>query len=176
MESMNTIKKVDELGRIVLPKEIRRRLKIRNDDFLEIFIDNDLICLKKYSKIKSMKNFAQKLTDMLYSYTKKDILIADKSNIIAYTGEDKKKYIDKEISDKLLESINRRESIMQNHIKELELINKEIINCSYVMDTIISNSEYIGTIVMYSKDDMLSVHDMNVIKILSSFLSKYLED
>ena len=57
-----------------------------------------------------MKNFAQKLTDMLYSYTKKDILIADKSNIIAYTGEDKKKYIDKEISDKLLESINRRES------------------------------------------------------------------
>ena len=44
MESMNTIKKVDELGRIVLPKEI----KIRNDDFLEIFIDNDLICLKKY--------------------------------------------------------------------------------------------------------------------------------
>ena len=65
---------------------------------------------------------------------------------------------------------------MQNHIKELELIDKEIINCSYVMDTIISNSEYIGTIVMYSKDDMLSVHDMNVIKILSSFLSKYLED
>lgn len=176
MESMNTIKKVDELGRIVLPKEIRRRLKIRNDDFLEIFIDNDLICLKKYSKIKSMKNFAQKLTDMLYSYTKKDILIADKCNIIAYTGEEKKKYIDKEISDKLLESINRRESIMQNHIKELELIDKEIINCSYVMDTIISNSEYIGTIVMYSKDDMLSVHDMNVIKILSSFLSKYLED
>ena len=176
MESMNTIKKIDELGRIVLPKEIRRKLKIRNDDFLEIFISNDILCLKKYSKIKSLSNFAQELTDMLYSYTKKDVLITDKHNIIAYTGDNKKKYIGKEISDKLLESINRRESIMQNHLKELELINNEVINCSYVMDTIISNSEYIGIVVMYSKDNMLSDHEMNVVKILSSFLSKYLED
>ena len=176
MESTNIIRKIDELGRIVLPKEIRKKLKIRNDDFLEIFVDNDLLCLKKYSKIKSLKSFSQSLTDMLYSYTGKDILIADKYNIIAYSGIDKKKYINKDIGDKLLESINRRESIMQNHFKELEIVNDESIKCSYVMDTIISNSEYIGIVVMYSKEELLNDHDMNVIKILSSFLNKYLED
>ena len=176
MESTNIVKKIDELGRIVLPKEIRKKLKLRTDDFLEIYVDNDLLCLKKYSKIKSLKSFAQQLTDVLYSYTQKEILIADKYNIIAYTGTDKKEYIGKEISDKLLESINRRDSIMQNHIKELQLINNEEIKCSYVMNTIISNSEYIGIVVMYSKEEILTEHDMNVIKILSSFLNKYLED
>ena len=65
---------------------------------------------------------------------------------------------------------------MQNHIKELQLINNEEIKCSYVMNTIISNSEYIGIVVMYSKEEILTEHDMNVIKILSSFLNKYLED
>ena len=172
MESTSVVRKIDELGRIVLPKEVRKKLKIRTNDFVEIFIDNDLLCLKKYSKISSLKNFAQNLTDMLYSYTHKDILIADKYNIIAY----KKKYLTKEISDQILDSINRRESIMQNHVKELKLINDEIIKCSYVMDTIISNSEYIGIVIMYSEEDILSEHDMNVIKILSSFLNKYLED
>ena len=176
MENTNIIKKIDELGRIVLPKEIRRRLKLRTDDFLEMYVDNELLCLKKYSKLKGLKKFAQNLTDMLYFYTKKEILITDKYNIIAYTGNDRKKYIDKEISEKLLESISRRDSIMQNHLKELFLINGEEIKCSYVMDTIISNSEYIGLVIMYSKDDILSEHDMNVIKILSSFLNKYLED
>ena len=176
MENTNIIKKIDELGRIVLPKEIRRRLKLRTDDFLEMYVDNELLCLKKYSKLKGLKKFAQNLTDMLYFYTKREILITDKYNIIAYTGNDRKKYIDKEISEKLLESISRRDSIMQNHLKELFLINGEEIKCSYVMDTIISNSEYIGLVIMYSKDDILSEHDMNVIKILSSFLNKYLED
>jgi stage V sporulation protein T len=176
MGSISVVRKIDELGRIVLPKEVRKKLKIRTNDFVEIFIDNDLLCLKKYSKISSLKNFAQNLTDMLYSYTHKDILIADKYNIIAYSGKNKKKYLTKEISDQILESINRRESIMQNHVKELKLINDEIIKCSYVMDTIISNSEYIGIVVMYSEEDILSEHDMNVIKILSSFLNKYLED
>ena len=176
MENTNIVKKIDELGRIVLPKEIRKKLKLRTGDFLEIFVNNDLLCLKKYSKIKSLKNFAQNLTDVLYTYTQKDILIADKYNVIAYTGKNKKKYYEKEISDKLLESINRRDSIMQNHIKELEIINDDKIKCSYVMNTIISNSEYIGIIVMYSEDEILTEHDMNVIKILSSFLNKYLED
>ena len=176
MESTNVVRKVDELGRIVLPKEIRKKLKIRTDDFLEIYVDNDLLCLKKYSKISNLKKFAQTLTDILYSYTNKDVLIADRYNIIAYSGIERKKYIGKDISDKLLESINRRDSIMQNHLKELEIINNDEIKCSYVMDTIISNSEYIGLIIMYSKDEILKEHDMNVIKILSSFLNKYLED
>lgn len=176
MESTNIIRKIDELGRIVIPKEVRRKLKIRTNDFVEIFINNETLCLKKHSKIKNLKHFAQELTNMLYTYTKKNILIADKYNIIAFTGNDKKKYQNKEISEELLESINRRESIFQNHMKDLKIVSNDIVKCSYVLDTIISNSEYIGIIIMYSKEDIVNSHDLNVIKILSSFLSKYLED
>lgn len=176
MESTNVVRKIDELGRIVIPKEIRQKLKIRTNDFVEIFVHNETLCLKKHSKIKNLKHFAQELTNMLYLYTKKEILIADKYNIIAYTGENKKKYINKEISDELVESINRRESIFQNHMKDLKIINNDTIRCSYVLDTIISNSESIGNIIMYSETEIVNSHDMNVIKILSSFLNKYLED
>lgn len=176
MESTNIVRKIDELGRIVIPKEVRRKLKIRTNDFVEIFINNNDLCLKKHSKIKNLKHFAQDLTNMLYSYTKKEILIADKYNIIAYTGNERKKYLNKEISEELLESINRRESIMQNHLKDLKIVDNDLIKCSYVLDTIISNSECIGIIIMYSKEEIVTTHDMNVIKILSSFLNKYLED
>lgn len=176
MENTNIVRKIDELGRIVIPKEIRKKLKLRDEDFVEIYVCDDSICLKKHSKIKNLASFAQQLTNMIYSFVNKEILIADKYNIVAYTGNDRKKYLNKETSDELVDSINRRDSIMQNHIKNIKLINNEEIKCSYVLDTIISNSECIGTIIMYSKENILSHQDMQIVKILSSFLSKYLED
>ena len=65
---------------------------------------------------------------------------------------------------------------MQNHFKELEIVNDESIKCSYVMDSIISASDSIGIIVMYSENKILNNHEMNILKIINSFLDKYLED
>ena len=65
---------------------------------------------------------------------------------------------------------------MQNHLKTLNIDNSEEIKCSYVMDAIISSSDSIGTIVMYSTERILNNTDMNIIKIINSFLNKYLED
>lgn len=176
MSGVKVVRKIDELGRIVIPKEIRKSLKIRSEDFLELYVQNDILCLKKYSKIKNFDIFAQQLTELAHAFTNKEVLITDKDMILAYSGSDKKKYYKKEISSDLLESIERRESIMQNHLKTLKIIQDEEINCSYVLDTIICSSESIGLILMYSKDKILNQTDMNIIKIISSFLDKYLED
>ena len=177
MESTGILRKIDELGRIVIPKEIRKKLKIHDDDYVEIFFSDDAISLKKHSKVKYLSSFAQQLTDIVFSYTNNEIFIADKYNVIAYSGNNKKNYLNKEISNSLYESINRRESIMQNHLKTLKIDNNsEEIKCSFVMDAIISSSDSIGTIVMYSENKILNNSDMNIIKIINSFLNKYLED
>ena len=176
MESTGIFRKIDELGRIVIPKEIRKKLKIRDNDYVEIVISNDVIGLKKYSKIKELSTFAQQLTDIVYSFTNTEMCITDKYNVIAYSGNNKKKYLNTEISKELFESIDRRESIMQNHMKTLKINNNEEIKCSYVMDSIISSSDSIGIIVMYSENKILSNHEMNILKIINSFLNKYLED
>ena len=177
MEKTGIVRKIDELGRIVIPKEIRKKLKIYDDDYLEIYISKDAISLKKHSQIQNLSTFAQQLTDLVYSFTNKEIFIADKYKIIAYSGNKKANYLNKETSSQLIESIKRRESIMQNHIKPLTISTDKIeIKCSYVTNVIISMCDSIGIIVMYSEDKLLNIHDMNVIEILSSFLNKYLEE
>ena len=62
------IRRIDELGRIVIPKEIRRSLRIKEGESLEILVDNENIILKKYSLIKNLNDFAQNITDSIKSF------------------------------------------------------------------------------------------------------------
>lgn len=175
MQQKGMIRKIDELGRLVLPKEIRRNLRIKDGDYLEFIVHNEQLILKKYSKIKDLTAFSQELVDSVYQFLKHDIFIADNDRIVAYSGERKKQFLGKDISISLENSINRRESLLENHFKDLELIKDEIITCSYVSDTIVVDGEATGIIVMFSNDEKLTESDMRVVKILSSFLTKYLE-
>ncbi len=176
MQQTGMVRKIDDLGRLVLPKEIRKNLRIRNGDYLEFIMQNEYLILKKHSKLKDLTNFSQELVDSVYQFLKHDIFIADKDKIIAYSGNDKKKYLGQEISYDLENAIQRRESLLENHIKYLSITKDIIINCSYVRDSIIVEGDAVGIIVMFSEDNKLTDSDMRVIKILSSFLNKYLEN
>lgn len=172
MKSTGVIRRIDELGRIVIPKEIRKNLRINNNVSLELFIEDDKLILKKYSILKSIKDIAQSLSDVLYSSLNHNIIITDLFNVLAVSGSNKK-YLNKDISNSIEDSIRRREKIFENYEKELEIIKDEKINCSYIINTIISNSEEIGTIIVY--DDVLTEQDYKVINVVSNFIGKYLE-
>lgn len=91
MKSTGVVRRVDDLGRIVIPKEIRRTLRIRDGESLEIFVDREMIALKKFSKMTNIEEISKQLADIIHSTIQKNILIADRDRFVAVSGNLKKK-------------------------------------------------------------------------------------
>lgn len=112
MKATGIVRRIDELGRIVIPKEIRRILHIRETDPLEIYTDNDgQIILKKYSPIGEMATFAKQYAESLANASGHAALIADRDQFIAAAGG-YRQFLGKAISRPLDEKINNRENIV----------------------------------------------------------------
>ena len=103
MKTTGVVRRIDDLGRIVIPKEMRRTLRIRDGESLEIFVDEDFVALKKYSPLNDMASLAKTLADSIYSSINKNIIVTDRDKIIACSGSNslKKKFLDKSISEDL---------------------------------------------------------------------------
>lgn len=175
MKATGVIRRIDDLGRVVIPKEIRKNLRIKEGDNLEIFVSGENVILKKYSMMNKINDLASELTDAIYTFMKHSIFITDTDTIVAGSGPLKKNYLGKNISDFLVESIKRRDKMIENHFKELEILNNEEIICSYVLNTILVNGEAVGLILIISEDEKLGENEMQISGIVSSFMTKYLE-
>ena len=131
MKATGVIRRIDDLGRIVIPKEIRKNLRLRVGESLEIYIDKENnIVLKKFSVVSRISDLAQELTDSMNIFTKYNIIIMDTNEFIACSGSLKKEIINKSISDDLRYLIEKREKILQNHLKDLKIMDNKIIKCS----------------------------------------------
>ena len=175
MKATGIIRRIDDLGRVVIPKEIRKNLRIKEGDNLEIFVQNEDIILKKYSMMNKINDLAQELTDAIYTFMKHSIFITDTDSVVAASGPLKKKYINNNISDFITDSIKRRDKMIENHFKELNFIKDETLTCSYVMSTILVNGEAAGMILIISEEEKLGESEMQMASIVSSFMTKYLE-
>ena len=169
-------RKIDGMGRLVIPKEIRDRYNIKENDYLEFYLIEDGFNIKKHSKLGRVKQLTQELTDIINQFLNAEVLIAERDKILAYSGNKKDEFLDKEISNELFKSINRRESLFEAYKKDLKLVKDSVINCSYINETIVSNCEEVGIICLFREDRSVDETDLKVIKIVSSFLTKYLEE
>lgn len=169
-------RKIDGLGRLVIPKEIRERYSIHENDYLEFLVVKDGFFVRKYSRLGKISSLAQELTDTLNKYLNAEVLIAERDKIVAYSGVYRDKYLGKEISKSLSKSIRRRESLFETYMKKLNIIDSEDIICSYINETIVANYEDIGIICLYREDKAVSESDLKIINIVSSFLTRYLEE
>lgn len=177
MKATGVVRRLDDLGRIVIPKEIRKNIRLKEGDNLEIFIDSDEnIILKKFSVVSKISDLAQRLTDSMNIFTKYNIIIMDTNEFIACSGNLKKQLINKPISDDLRFIMDKREKLLQNHMKDLKIMNDKVIKCSYADSTIYANGEVIGLIMILSEKDILTDLEMKIVDIVSLFLTKYLED
>ena len=99
MKATGIVRRIDDLGRVVIPKEIRRTLRIREGDPLEIFTDREgEVILKKYSPIGELSEFAQEYADSLAETLGHIACICDRDVVIAVAGAPKKEFIDKPVS------------------------------------------------------------------------------
>ena len=95
MKATGIVRRIDDLGRVVIPKEIRRTLRIREGDPLEIFTDRDGgIILKKYSPIEELSEFSKEYVEALHQTIGNMVMICDKDTVISISGGGIKDYLD----------------------------------------------------------------------------------
>ncbi len=177
MKNTGVIRRIDDLGRIVIPKEIRKNLRINDNESMEIYIYNDEnIILKKHSLLKKIEDFAQKFIDSMNVFIKHNIIITDRNEVIAVSNNLKKGYLHKPISEKLQNSILRRENILEKYKKEIELIPNKIENATFSISSIVANSDVVGLVIIFSSDEEISTLEEKITNIASQFLGKYLEE
>lgn len=167
MKSTGVVRRIDELGRIVLPKEIRKVLKIKPGDNLEIFLNDRDIVLSKYNIFDDKKDLFDMLSNCVLGYTKKSFIITDTSHIVAGS----KYLLDKDISDDLDALMFSRCSKIGN--KEI-CISSNVLSSNYCYSSIVSNSDVCGIVVIF--DDVITSSDFELCKFVSRFISKYLEE
>ena len=176
MHTSGIIRRIDDLGRIVIPKEIRKKLRIRDGENLEILVDNENIILKKYSVMRNVEDFAGNFTDAIYSFIKCNILITNEEKVIAFSGPLKKKFLNKSISEMLSTCINRKENIHEKYRKNLSITDDSSLDVTYAMSTITSEGDPVGLIIIFSDDDTVTEAEMRVCEIAAKILSKYLDE
>lgn len=175
MKRLGIIRRIDELGRIVVPKELRKSLHLKVGDYLEFYTDKEAIILKKYSELKGLEEFTNLITETVYQTMKKNILITDRDKIIAYEGNDKKKFLDKKIGKDIIECIEKRVNMLEKYPKNFEFIDGFAKECSYAVNTIVVQGIEVGTIIVFDDKNSLDETDYKVLQIISSFLEKNLE-
>lgn len=179
MKATGIVRRIDDLGRVVIPKEIRRTLRIREGDPLEIFVDRDgEVILKKYSPIGELGNFAKEYAESLFESTNHITMITDRDSVIAVSGASRKDYMDKAVGPVIEMSMDDRKTIQEFQQGSQEIIQDtdESYN-SLIVAPIIAGGDPIGTVIMMSKDETVRMSEMEVkmAETAAGFLGKQME-
>lgn len=174
MKATGVVRRIDELGRIVIPKEIRKNFRIKEGENVEIYIDDNNIILKKYSELKNVSDISSNIIDSVFSVINKDIIITDTSNIMELSSSLKNVFFNKELSVEYQNMLSKREKIIQKSSKNL-CITDQIVDYSYIVNPMIVNGDLIGSIVLLSKDTITN-NDIIVVDIITRILTKYIEE
>lgn len=154
MKATGIVRRIDDLGRIVVPKEIRTTLRLREGDQMEIFTARDgAVVLKKYSPLHDMSKLAQSYVKVLYDLLQQPVLLCDKDQILAVEGLSKGLYEGAIISNELEGSLAKRQVVEQPDPVPLQLkVNEEIETNGYIIVPVNINGDIIGAFVMIAQE------------------------
>ena len=174
MKATGVVRRIDELGRIVIPKEIRRTLKIKEGTPLEIYSgDNGELLLKKYSPVVELGKIAEDVAESIYIATGKNVIITNMESVIAYFGKNKNNYIEKNIDSKIERLINSRKSQIVKMSDENSMLFYSAENIQlYVISPIMLNGDVFGSIIIFDDNNNLSNCEVIIATSFSQYLSK----
>ncbi|MGB4439724.1 MAG: stage V sporulation protein T [Sedimentibacter sp.] len=182
MKATGIVRRIDDLGRVVIPKEIRRTLRIREGDPLEIFTDREgEIILKKYSPIGELTEFSGEYVESLFETTRHIAIITDRDGVIAVSGSSKKDYTEKRLSPELEKIIESREVYLTNaNAKPIRITANEFNPDNYtcqVISPILVHGDPIGAVILISKEKAVKMSEVEekLVKTASIFLSRQME-
>ncbi len=175
MKTTGVVRRIDDLGRIVIPKEIRKTLRIKDGESVEIFLNSDNIVLKKYSPLQGLPSFYKDYVESIYSEIGNNIIIVDRDKIVAVSGDLKKKYLNKNISSELDEIIQNRTIVSSKTKNKVSIINEKAEDASYVIAPIITNGDAVGAVIILSFEEVIDEFIIKTGTIAAKFLGKYIE-
>lgn len=180
MKATGIVRRIDDLGRVVIPKEIRRTMRIREGDPLEIYTDNDgEVIFKKYSPLGELHMFASQYADVLYSTMQRPVVVCDRDHVIAVAGLPKKELLERRVSTALEDRMERRQSFLYSSEEEEQLQPVEGVDrFAVVLAPIITTGDVSGSIMFLGEEDDPDPGELEVklIDIAATFLGKQMED
>lgn len=183
MKATGIVRRIDDLGRVVIPKEIRRTLRIREGDPLEIFTDREgEVILKKYSPIGELSDFAAQYADSLHKTSGHITCISDRDTIIAVSGASKKDFLEKSVSSDVEKIIEEKTTLVVKAPEEKTITiladeNGERKYSSQVVSPIISEGDPIGAVMFLSMDPSVRMGEVEakLAQTAAGFLGKQME-
>ena len=183
MKATGVVRRIDDLGRVVIPKEIRKTLRIKEGDPIEIFTDREgQIILKKYSPIGELSEFATEYAETLSKTTGHIACITDKDTIIAVSGGSRKEFLEQNISEELEQLMEDKEIYTSKENSNVSMPNTRNDNSerkynSQVVYPIISNGDTIGTVILLSKESNTKMNEVEkkVAQSAATFLGSQME-
>lgn len=180
MKATGIVRRIDDLGRVVIPKEIRRTMRIREGDPLEIFTDRDgEVIFKKYSPIGELNSFAAQYAETLHKTCGMAVVICDRDAVIACAGLPKKDYLDKKISSELEEIIASRQNYRylsgSNEVRVTAEAASANVSCAV---PILADSDLIGCVASVASAEFEPVDtdvEAKLIGTAAAFLAKQIE-
>ena len=180
MKATGIVRRVDDLGRIVIPKEIRRTLRIREGDPLEIYTEKDGgVIFRKYSPMGDLQDFASQMCEAIGSNTGRIAAVADRDAIIALSGAPKRELLDKPNSEALGKLMEQRRNYRYEtgtpRIHAADGTDKYHLG---VAAPILSQGDLMGCVMLLlgENDAPLSEQDQALAQTAASFLGKQMEN
>lgn len=181
MKATGIVRRIDDLGRVVIPKEIRRTLRIKEGTPLEIFTDREgEIILKKYSPIGELSIFAKEYVEALSQATGLVACITDHDQVVAAAGQGCKEYMGKELSRDLEELITERESKCLNCSEKGKIPVVEgqgEISTAQAIQPIICAGDAIGSVILMGKSEkeVFGIPEKMLLQTAAGFLGRQME-
>lgn len=171
MSKSGITRRIDELGRLVIPKEIRKNLKIKDNDQIEISIVNDKIVLSKYDILKK-DDIIHLLLLLIRKELNKNAIFTTREKIIDSCLLNKEKVNNSVLDNNLISIIEKRKEVLHNH--EETNLNSDIIMLSSFINPLVINGDLYGSLIVYS-DIIINDSDLAIIRFIKTFLENYLE-
>jgi len=178
MKATGIVRRIDDLGRVVIPKEIRRTLRIRDGDPLEIYTEKDgEVIFKKYSPVGELSDFAAQICEALYKSGDCVAAVCDRDTVIACAGVPKKELVDKRISGGLTDIMDSRKLYAAAPRAEVPFAEGEEILFISVAAPIIAEGDVMGCVVFAAKQGASEPTEVQVklAATVASFLGKQME-
>jgi len=183
LKATGIVRRIDDLGRVVIPKEIRRTLRIREGDPLEIFTDKEgEVILKKYSPIGELSEFASQYAESIHKTSGHITCIADRDTIIAVSGASKKEFLEKSLSAELEKIIEEKATVVVKSPDEKTIAitadeGNERKYSAQVISPIISEGDPIGAVMLLSTEPDIRMGEVEakLAQAAAGFLGKQME-
>ncbi len=177
MKATGIVRRIDDLGRVVIPKEIRRTMRIREGDPLEIYTEKEgSVIFRKYSLMGGLSEFSAELCDSLSRTTGQTAIITDRDSCIAVAGSTKKELMDKQISTQLEQLMEGRQLYRYQGGDRIPICMEGSQLAVTAAAPVLSGGDVIGC-VLFAGDDNQSVGEVEVklTQSIAGFLGKHME-